>query len=413
MGRFRTRAAAAALLSLLALGSAACGRARFLPGTAAPLQVLVFYDGQIGKPTSSMLQMLSANRSAIWELAPLWYAVQPDGSVKSTTQPSVMNFAHTHNIKLMPLVVNGQSTSSFLLNAGTCTSGPCAAAVSNLAAIVQKENYDGLNIDFELLKRAARPGLVAFVNQLHQKLRPMGKTLTVDIIPAGSQRQADGPYNYPALAKDSDEIVLMTYDHHDNTSKPGPIAPMSWVTKCVNEALHLGVSPAHLVLGLADYGYEWPTSGGRGHTVGLNGVDAMIARMHIKVARTADGSPHFTYGGGSHVVWYEDQVSIVPKIKLARQDHLKALALWMAGYETPAYWKALRAAAAGQTPAPSSSAAARSSSASGSTTGPSAASSSGTAGGSSSSASRGSSSSASRGASSSSSGSSRSASSSS
>ena len=357
MGRFRTRAAAAALLSLLALGSAVCGRARFQPGTSPRLKVLYFYDDQIQNPTHALLSLLSANRSAIWELAPLWYAVQPDGSVKSKTQAAVFNFARRHHIQLMPLVVNGRSTSSFLLNAGTCASGPCATAVSNLAAIVKKENYDGLNIDFELLRRGARPGLVAFVNQLHQKLRAMGKTLTVDVIPAGSQRQADGPYNYPALAKDSDDIVLMTYDHHDNTSKPGPIAPMSWVTKCVNEALQLGVLPSHLVLGLADYGYDWPTAGGKGHTVGLNRVDTMIARMHIRVSRTADGSPHFTYGGGGHAVWYEDQVSIVPKINLARQDHLKALALWMAGYETPAYWRALRAAAAGQTPNPTGKAA--------------------------------------------------------
>jgi spore germination protein len=351
------RAATAALLTLLGLGAAACGTARQMPA-AAPLRVLVFYDPQLTPASGPLLSLLAANRSAIWVLAPMWLAVQADGSVTDRSQAPVASFARQNHIQLMPLVVNAGATSAFLLHAGACTAGPCANAVANLAAIVKKNNYDGLNIDFEQLRTGARAGLVAFVNQLHLRLRAMGKPLTVDVIPAGSRRQADGPYNFPALARDSDDIVLMTYDHHDDTSKPGAIAPMSWVRKSVNEALHLGVAPSHLVLGLADYGYDWTVPGGHGKTIGLKQVDALIAREHITVSRTADGSPHFAYAGGKHVVWYEDQVSILPKIRLARQDHLEALALWTAGYETPAYWNALRAAAAGQTPPASRSSAA-------------------------------------------------------
>lgn len=348
----RIRAAWAAVLATVSLVASACGAARPMPnpatGASAPLKVLVFYDDRAEAPTHTLLSLIAANRSAIWELAPLWYAVQPNGSVRDTSEADVKDFARSNHILLMPLVVNAGGTSSFLLGAGSCTSGACAQAVSNLVAIVRNQGYDGLNIDFELLKTGARSGLTAFVNQLHQRLRAMHKVLTVDVIPAGSRRQAAGAYDFPALARDSDDIVLMTYDAHDDTSAPGPIAPLAWVTKRVNVALQQGVAPSHLILGLADYGYDWTTSGHHGVTIGLKQVDALIAGKGIHVMRTADGSPHFTYGGGAHVVWYEDQVSIVPKIELARKDHLKALALWMAGYETAAYWNALRAAAAGQ-----------------------------------------------------------------
>ena len=310
------------------------------------LRVLVFYDDRAEKPSGTVLPLIADNRSAIWELAPLWYQVMPDGSVRDTSKNNVKTFARQHNIQLMPLVVNANGTSDFLLNAGNCTSGPCARAVSQLSAILTKENYDGLNIDFELLKNQARPGLTAFVSRLHAHTQAARKVLTVDIIPAGSRRQAQRAYDFAALAKSSDDIVLMTYDAHDDTSKPGPVAPLAWVRHRLNVALQVGVPRDKMIVGLADYGYDWT---GRHHatTLGLKDVDALLAKQGITPKRTGDGSPHFTYtaNGTTHTVWYEDGRSILPKIQLARQMRVKALALWMGGYETPQYWHSLRAAA--------------------------------------------------------------------
>ena len=335
----------------LPLVAGACGRARPMPSptidSGAPsLRVLVFYDDRAEKPRGTVLPLMAGNRSAIWELAPLWYHVMPDGSVRDLSENDVKTFARQHHIQLMPLVINDSGTSNFLLNAGTCSSGPCARAVSQLAAIIQREQYDGLNIDFELLKDQARSGLTAFMTRLHERTQAMGKVLTVDVIPAGSRRAAGRAYDFPALAKNSDDVVLMTYDAHDDTSRPGPVAPLKWVKTRVNVALGLGVPRNKMILGLADYGYDW-TGGHHATTLGLKDIDALVARKGITVKRTADGSPHFTYSanGTTHTVWYEDGRSILPKINLARQTRVKGLALWMAGYETPLYWHSLRAAA--------------------------------------------------------------------
>ncbi len=350
---WRLRAAVAgALMACLPLVATACGAARPMPGpsTVDPghpaLRVLAFYDDRAEKPSGTVLPLIAANRSAIWQLAPLWYKVMPDGSVQDTSESDVKAFARKNHIVLMPLVVNANGTSNFLLNAGTCSSGPCAKAVSQLAAILQRENYDGLNIDFELLKNQARSGLTAFMTRLHERTMAMHKVLTVDVIPAGNRRQAARAYDFPALAKNSDDLVLMTYDAHDDSSKAGPIAPLKWVKQRVQLALSLGVPRNKLILGLADYGYDW-TAPGHATTLGLKDVDKLIAQKGISIRRSADGSPHFTYtvGGTTHTVWYEDGRSILPKIQYARAMHLKGLALWMAGYETAHYWHSLRAAA--------------------------------------------------------------------
>jgi spore germination protein YaaH len=343
------RGVAAALVLSTSMAAVACGRARSMPapGIGAPaLRVLVFYDDRAEKPRGTILPLIAANRSAIWELAPLWYKVLADGSVRDLSENDVKQFARKNGIQLMPLVINNEGTSAFLLGAGNCSAGPCARAVSQLASIVQREQYDGLNIDFEQLQDQARSGLTAFVSQLHSRLRAMGKTLTVDVIPAGSRRQAEHAYDFPGLARASDDVVLMAYDAHDDGSAPGPIAPLAWVRHRVNVALSLGVPRDKLVLGLADYGYDW-TAPGHATTIGLKDAQALASRLGVKVQRTRDGSPHFTYrqGNTTHTVWYEDGRAILPKVELARTDRLKALALWMAGYETPEYWHALRAAA--------------------------------------------------------------------
>ncbi len=338
-----------AVLTSVALGVSGCGSALPMPGSGANsggpvLRVLAFYDPSAEKPTGTVQSLLVANRPAIAELAPLWYQVMPDGSLRDQSSNHLKAWARSEHIALMPLVVNHGGTSRFLLSAAART-----RAVNALAAMVKRENYDGLNIDFEQLKSQARGPLVEFMRQLHTRLRAMNKLLTIDIIPSGSRRAAQsGAYNYAGLARNADEVVLMTYDAHDNGSAPGPIAPLSWVKRRINVALAAGIPRNRLVLGIADYGYDWPVSPrGRGVEIGLNQVDALLKAKKITPKRNASGEPYFTYtrGGVTHVVWYEDSRSVLPKIELARRDGLAGLGLWMAGFETAHYWHAVRAAA--------------------------------------------------------------------
>lgn len=331
------------LLLVSAMGLlAACGPApRPMPGPGAPLRVTVFATNHHLAPGHPLMPLLAANAPGIAALAPLWYKVAANGSVTDTSVAATKAWAAAHHIALTPLVINGGGGSAFLIHAAAR-----ARAVSNLAAILKSQPYTGLNIDFELLKTAARSGLTSFETGLYAQAKAMGKTITVDLIPAHSRRGLRYAYDFAALAKNSTDVVLMTYDAHDNTSKPGPIAPLAWVQQDVRQALSAGVPKDKLVVGIADYGYDWAGST-KGSTVGLKQAEALLTKEHATLKRNRNGSPHFTYtkGGTRHIVWYEDSTSVVHKIAYARQLGVKGLALWRAGYETAAYWKAVRAAA--------------------------------------------------------------------
>ncbi len=356
--RFRRLGRAGRLLAaiaVLAVGVAGCGRSpRAMPapsGTGSStssgtsglpaLKVLPFATNHKIIPGKPPLPLVAANAAAVSALAPMWYKVMPNGSVRDLSMNNVKTYAAANHIALTPLVANYNGTSSFLLSASARS-----RAVTGLTAILKRNGYHGLNIDFELLKTQARTGLSDFVKALAANAHAMGKTVTVDVIPAGSRRSLHYAYDFRTLAQESDGIVLMAYDAHDNTSKPGPIAPLAWVQKRVKEAMKAGVPANKLILGLADYGYNW-ANGTKGNTVGLKAALALAAKQHAHVTRNRNGSPHFTYtvGGIRHTVWYEDSTAILPKIRLARQLHLAGLALWRAGYETPSFWNALRQAA--------------------------------------------------------------------
>jgi spore germination protein len=329
----------------LALATAGCswfgGAARQSPAGSllgGGLKVLVFEASDTSAPVSSVGPLTVANKSIVSALAPYWFHVQADGSISGSPQAGIVQWAKANRITLAPLINNAGATTAFLTDAAARD-----RAVANIADLVQKNGFGGINIDFEPLPNGVRDGMTAFMRALYAKLHPMGKLVEVSIIPAASVSAADASaFNYRAIAANSDADVLMTYDQHDDGSCPGPVAQLSWVQERLGVALRDGMPASKILLGIADYGYDWTNCAGGAPTVGLNAIPTLSGSG--SAVRDAEGDPHFTYtsGGTQHVVWYEDATSVVGKIKLAKADRLQGLALWREGYATAAYWAAIK-----------------------------------------------------------------------
>jgi spore germination protein len=271
------------------------------------------------------------------EVAPFWYSVQSDGTVTAMKSAQTEVWAHRHSVPLMPLFNNAGSKAAVLLSAASR-----AKAVANIASIVKANNYDGASVDFQGLPAGAavRSGLSQFVSALATRLHAQGKRLTVDVIPTRQATAAHGAYDETALAKSADQIVLMAYDRHATGSPPGPVAPMPWVREAVRHALALGVKPAQLLLGVANYGYDWPAGSTNAATVGY----AQIAAMGVRpIWDAVSGEYHFTYvkHGTRHIVWYEGTRSLAEKVALAKAKALSGIAIWRLGYDNAQYWTAL------------------------------------------------------------------------
>lgn len=271
------------------------------------------------------------------EVAPFWYSVHKDGSVKEMPNPTTLSWVSKNKIPLMPLFNNAMAQYDVLLSPGTRTT-----AANNITQLVLKNDYDGASVDFQGLpdKANVRLGLDAFVTTLASDLHSHGKRLTVNLIPTAQATASNGAYDEAVLAKNADQIILMAYDKHSSGSPAGPVAPMPWVRGAVEEALSRGVKPGQIYLGVANYGYDWVQGTTKATTVGYAQVKAMNA---TPVWDATSGEYHFTYtkSGATHVVWYEGTRSLAQKVDLARTKSLYGIAIWRLGYEDTAYWKTL------------------------------------------------------------------------
>lgn len=251
----------------------------------------------------------------------------------------VIKFAHAHGRMVMPLFTNAFGNEAVLLNSSTR-----AAALSHIVAAVRHYSLDGAVVDFEGLGPTATAPLTDFVTRLAALLHPLGKAVMVAVGPewAGENPQW-AVYDYAGLGQAADRVLLMTYDEHSNPGGPGPVAGLPWVTGSLQYAL--SEIPANkIMLGLADYGYDW--SPGQANTVTAAQAYALASRQGVKLQwSAATAEPLFTYtaGAASHAVWFEDGKSVGQRVHLADMADIGGLALWQLGGEGPNFWPQIAA----------------------------------------------------------------------
>lgn len=295
------------------------------------------YWGGSDRPFSS----LDDNYDSIDLFSPYWYTLLADGSLKSreANHASMTETAHARGQKVIPLI-NKVSDNTTLVNATVRQ-----RAVTNIYNLLVDKGYDGVNIDFEGMPPSTKPGVTAFMRELEAKLRPAGLLVTM-AVPAkwsadDSRNSFAACFDYPALGKIVDYLVIMTYDHHAAWSGPGPVAEAGWVEEVIKYAT--GVVPAEkILLGLAGYGYDWSSRGCA--SLGAWEAPALAERHGVQVQwDSAAKVPHFTYwsSGIRHDVWYEDSHSNDIKIAMINKYNLGGAALWSLGQEDSRFWQVL------------------------------------------------------------------------
>ncbi len=341
MQRWQQRILAVGSLVVLA-GLSACGAPR---GVAKPTPTrggrLTESVGFWAKGAHAGLAPASKYPHAITVFSPLWYTLNPTGSLRAHVDAAVAHSAASLHWKTVP-IVNLAGRPTFLAS----VTGRLAVA-KNLSALVRSHHYAGINLDFEPAAVAYKSDLASFVTDLHDWLPPSGKGLYLDLVPASG-----GAYNYKAMTPNLTAYILMSYDQHDSGSAPGPVAAASWVKARL--ARILSVVPASKVdLGLAFYGYRWVAGSTKATTLPLNAIPPAVA-AHATY-NPVDQEMTGTYTGSSgtrYVFWYESPKGLAAKIKLALSKHLRGVGIWRLGYQTgPALAEVQKAIGSGSAPA--------------------------------------------------------------
>lgn len=298
-----------------------------------------------------------AHRSAFSEASPWIYGLTASGQIDTLYEPGQgaaitadIGRLRVAGLRIVPTVAN--------ITGGRWAYRPVARMlhdqalmerhISALVALAGKPGYAGVDIDYEDLHADDREAFSAFVTRLGAALHAHRKLLSVAVF-AKTTDAGYAPRNvaqdYAAIGRAADQVRLMAYDYHWETSPPGPLAPVDWVRSVLSYA-RTQVPARKIILGIPLYGYDW--AGRRAANLTWQQATQLAARHHVPVRYdTRSESSWFSYtaaDGSRHEVWFETPASSRAKLTLARAAGIGGVFCWMYGDEAPGTWAALRQA---------------------------------------------------------------------
>lgn len=285
-----------------------------------------------------------------------WYYLSPEGEVTkykpAKIDQSIITLAHANNVKVFILVANLPDTGGGDWDSnrvGAIISSPDARSkhIDALSNLVRELGADGINIDYETLKKEQRDDFSAFIKELSDRFHREGKLVAVALHPKsgeGKPNESNGSQaqDWNKLGLYADQLHLMTYEQHNTSTSPGPSAAFQWIDAALSYAKKL-IPNEKIFMGIALDGYEWPSD--QDHEVhGLTTaqVQQKILLYNPTIERDDEsGEAHFIYEndeGIEYEAWYNDGESVGQKLTIAQKNGLGGVGFWKLGGEDQEVW---------------------------------------------------------------------------
>jgi spore germination protein len=303
-----------------------------------------------------------ANRAAVNEVSPWIYGLTSSGAIVPQYLPGQaaavtadVGRLRAAHMRIVPSIANVTGGSWDYQAISRILHDPTLMRrhVDAIVALVERNNYAGIDIDYEELHAADRQAFTQFISELAAALHARGRVLSVAVFPqeaAPASGESNAAQDYAALGKVADQIRVMGYNYHWADSGPGATAPIAWVRSVLRYAASQ-MPASKVVLGIPLFGYNWPDGTGpsaTGPAATVTWLEAQrLSRQYHATAKynQASQAPYFSYAGSgrNHLVWFENAESSTAKFEAVRQNGVAGVYLWMYGDEDPATWSSLRA----------------------------------------------------------------------
>ena len=184
---------------------------------------------------------------------PEWIFIDPTAdTVFTNIDPRAWDVMKKSGVKIMPILSNNYKEVFRGDAVHRIINDPVKKErlINDVIRILQKNDFIGVNVDFEELQEKKNENLVQFQKDIYERLHAKHFLVTQDVIPFNED------YNFKELSKYNDYIVLMAYDQYSDASGPGPVAHQKWIEGAVDDAVKK-IPTQKLILSMAAYGYDW------------------------------------------------------------------------------------------------------------------------------------------------------------
>ncbi len=316
-----------------------------------------FYDNSW--TAANYLPDLEENASKLNTIFPTWFSVNPKKPSEIVVNIDSAGFAimKRNQLKIIPILTNvnpdkkpKRDFDGSILHVMLNDVSIRTKFINNLADTVLKYGLQGINIDFEEITESTSEPLNNFQKQLYETFHAKGLLVTQDVIPNNDA------YDYEKLNAYNDYIVLMAYDEHAEASEPGPISGQKWVEEMMDLAASK-INPNKIIMGLADYGYDWSFDTNGKPLKDLNGfilpAEAITYSQALDKAKLSGSEVdfdndnfnlHYNYTEEKdgeiikHQVWFTAAPTTYNVMRFADEYGAAGTAFWVIGKEDRRIW---------------------------------------------------------------------------
>lgn len=244
------------------------------------------------------------------------------------------------NTPILPMIQNAVDGNWDGPNFGRMLADPVkrSARVAEIVTFVESNALQGVTIDFEHVPKNAHANFRSFLQEMHEALSKR------DLLLAVCAPLEDAEWDYRALGKVVDYVILMAYDEHYEEGAAGPIASQGWYVKGISRRM-AELDPAHTIVAVGNYGYDW---GAKSPASDVTFQESVLTSAESEATVAFDNNslnPYFAYydeHDQRHQVWFLDAVTAYNQVHAADVFRPAGYALWRLGSEDPSIWDVLR-----------------------------------------------------------------------
>lgn len=338
------------------------GSFRVYDGSKPIMGIVGFYTLQEGPTLPGSYRSFADNTSQLSEVPLFMYrfssanptTIEKFGEFPDSDVNLLVSVAHRNNIMIMPVIHNllypeGRETSRQTVKTMVATPQSRATAIANIIGLIERFDFDGVNIDIEDVYIEDSGRLSAFYTELGREMRSRGYFLSASV-PARIRdyppfNPFSDPFDYGAIGAAVDQFIVMLYNEHGwPGSGPGPVVSSGWMARVIGYTI-TKMPPSKVVAAISVFGFDFNLTTGRNTYVTYQMASDLARRYNRSIIfDQATLTPMFSYQdeqGNQHEVWFENRDSIIAKTRLAWQMGISGVALWRLGMEDPAVWPAI------------------------------------------------------------------------
>lgn len=286
-------------------------------------------------------------------VSPAFFHLNTSGELTEnvgTQGQAYIDWAHSNGYKVWPMV---QNAGNGMLNVTSNIMNDYNKRQKLINQIVNycvKYKLDGINIDFENMKKEDKDMYSRFIIELTPRLKDMGIVVSVDVTAPDGSETWSLCFDRNVIGDVADYIIFMAYDQYGTSSnKSGTTAGYDCLNLSLNKFLKTEeIESNKIILAIPLYTRLWTEDSSgkvvKQSTVSMKNIDSILPSGVNKQWDDNLKQYYVEYQDGQYTkkMWIEDEKSLKEKINLINSNNLGGVASWEKGMETDNFWTFLK-----------------------------------------------------------------------